>query len=78
MAGQHRHRKGNHYDVKISIAVPGAEIVVNREPGDDNTQADAYIGIRDSFDAAGRKLEDYARRYQGDVKEPHRREPVED
>lgn len=77
-ANQHRHRKGNQYEVKIGIAVPGAEIAVNRQPGDDNTHTDVYVAIRDSFEAAVRRLEDYVRRHRGDVKASHRRDPVEE
>jgi ribosomal subunit interface protein len=77
-AAQHRRRKGNQYEVKIAIAVPGAEIAVNRKPGDDDTHTDVYVAIRDAFDAAVRRLEDYVRRHRGDVKATHRRDPVEE
>ncbi|MDH3234224.1 MAG: HPF/RaiA family ribosome-associated protein [Alphaproteobacteria bacterium] len=31
-----RHHKGNIFDVRIDISVPGGNIIVNREPGDRN------------------------------------------
>ncbi|MBI5212535.1 MAG: HPF/RaiA family ribosome-associated protein [Nitrospirae bacterium] len=60
----HRHKhEGILYDVHIYMTVPGSEIIVKREPGEDLT-----IAIRDAFDAARRKLEDFVRRQRGDVK----------
>jgi ribosomal subunit interface protein len=60
----HRHKhKGKLYDVHIIMTVPGAELVVKREPN-----ADMYVAIRDGFHAARRELEDFARRQRGDVK----------
>jgi ribosomal subunit interface protein len=66
--GRH-HRKGL-FTVRIDLSVPGTELVVDRH-GD----ADLYVAIRDAFDAARRRLEDYARRQRGAVKsheETHR------
>lgn len=60
----HRHhREGILYNVRIDMTVPGAELVVKREP---NENLD--VAIRDAFDAARRKLEDFARRHRGAVK----------
>jgi ribosomal subunit interface protein len=60
----HRHRhEGILYNVHIDMTVPGAELLVKREPS-----KDLDIAIRDSFDAARRKLEDFARRQRGAVK----------
>ena len=60
----HRHQqKGIHYNVRIDLTVPGAELVVKREPNED-----IYVAIRDAFDAARRQLEDFARRQRGEVK----------
>ena len=56
------------YNVHIDITVPGTELVIKREPNQD-----LYVAIRDAFDAARRKLEDFARRQRGDVK--HHEEP---
>src|SRR3990170_3518334 len=57
------HRKGGPFKVRIDLTVPGAELVVNRQADDD-----LYVAIRDAFDAARRKLEDYARRQRGAMK----------
>jgi ribosomal subunit interface protein len=58
----HRH-EGALYNVRIDMTVPGAELVIKREP-----HKDINVAIRDAFDAARRKLEDFARRQRGDVK----------
>ncbi len=60
----HRHsHEGIMYDVHIYMTVPGAELVVKREPHED-----LNVAIRNAFDAARRKLEDFARRLRSDVK----------
>jgi ribosomal subunit interface protein len=59
----HHHRKGGPYNVRIYMTVPGGELVINRQ-----TDQDLYVAIRKAFDAAGRRLEDYARRQRGDTK----------
>jgi cold shock CspA family protein/ribosome-associated translation inhibitor RaiA len=67
---QHRHYKGDTYQVRIHIAVPGtADIAISREPAATGAHEDAYVTIRDAFKAARRKLQDLARRRQGHIKE---------
>ena len=57
------HRQGKEFNVRIDIGVPGSEIVVNHDHGED-----VYVALRDAFDATKRRLEDYARKIRGDVK----------
>ncbi|HBR16160.1 MAG: ribosomal subunit interface protein [Deltaproteobacteria bacterium RIFCSPLOWO2_12_FULL_43_16] len=69
----HRHKhKGMLYDVRIYMTVSGGEIIIKHEPNED-----IYVAIRDAFDAARRKLEDYGRKQRGDTKQheeiPHAR-----
>lgn len=66
----HRHKvRGNQYDIRIDITVPGSEIVVTRSNSDpENTHKDPYLSVRDAFSSAARQLEDYARKLRGDVK----------
>lgn len=64
----HRKNKGDTLRVSIEIRVPGKEIVVSREQPLDVTHADSQIALKDAFDAAKRRLQDYARRIRGDVK----------
>ena len=44
------------------------EIVESHEPSKHAAHADIYVAIRDAFNAAGRKLQDYARRQSLAVK----------
>jgi ribosome-associated translation inhibitor RaiA len=61
--GNH-HRSGGSYSVHIDLRVPNADpIVVNRQSAPDLDTA-----IRRSFDAAQRRLEDFARIQRGQVK----------
>ena len=66
---QHRHRQaGILYHVRIDITVPGRELVVSREPHEHHSHTDAYVAIRDAFNAARRQLESYARQRRREVK----------
>ncbi|HTO87542.1 MAG TPA: hypothetical protein VMR54_08440, partial [Thermoanaerobaculia bacterium] len=58
------HRKGRLYGVRIRLTVPGDEIDIDRQPEQD----DVYVSIRQAFDAARRKLEDFERGQRGKVK----------
>lgn len=64
----HRHRRGRLYHVAITLFVPGAEIVANRDPSERHAHEDIHVAVRDAFDAARRQLEDYVRRTRGEVK----------
>ena len=65
----HRHnRKGKVFEVRIDISVPGKEIVVNRSGANNHAHEDVYVAVRDAFNAAGRRLEDHARKIRGEVK----------
>jgi cold shock CspA family protein len=61
--GPVRHHHTGPFTVRIDLSVPGAELVVDR-----HADKDLYVAIRDAFDAARRRLEDYARRQRGTVK----------
>jgi len=65
--GKH-HLHGNLYEVRIDIMVPGEEIAVTREPSEHTEYKDIQVAIRDAFDSARRRLEDYVRRRRGAVK----------
>lgn len=65
----HKHQhKGHLYHVRIDITVPQGELVINRDAGKNAAHEDVYVAIRDAFDAARRKLQDYGRRQHGEVK----------
>lgn len=59
----HHHRKGGPFNVRIDLKVPGNELSVNRQ-----NAADLAIAVRDAFDAALRRMEDYLRELRGEVK----------
>jgi ribosomal subunit interface protein len=66
---RHRHHhKGKLYHVRIDLTVPGEELVVSREPDDNHAHEDAYVAIRDAFEAMERQLESFAARQRRDVK----------
>ncbi|HVR87375.1 MAG TPA: HPF/RaiA family ribosome-associated protein [Planctomycetota bacterium] len=50
--------------IRIQLSVPGREIAVNRQTG-----ADLAMAIRESFDAADQRLEDYVRRCRDATRE---------
>ena len=61
--GPGRHHRRGPFTLHLDLLVPGAELVVDRQ-----ANADLYVAIRDAFDAARRRLEDFARRQRGAVK----------
>ena len=67
-APHRRHRKGKIYHVRVDLTVPGAEVVVDRDPAAGHEHEDLHLAIRDAFRAARRRLEDHARRAGGRVK----------
>ncbi|HKI85179.1 MAG TPA: cold shock domain-containing protein, partial [Thermoanaerobaculia bacterium] len=50
-------------EVRVDLRVPGGDLLVERQNADELPTA-----IHQAFDAAKRRLEDYARRQRGDVK----------
>jgi len=67
-ASARHHRKGKLYHVRVDLTVPGREIVVSRDPAQHQAHEDALVAVRDAFDAASRRLQDYARTARSDVK----------
>lgn len=60
----HRHKQqGKQFIVRLDVTVPGKIIVVNHDHHED-----AYVALRDAFNAARRQLEEYGRIQRGDVK----------
>ena len=58
----HRH-KGRFYNLHVILNVPGAQLVVNRNP-----EEDFYRAVHEAFHAMRRELEDYVRKQRGEVK----------
>ncbi|MGA3402775.1 MAG: HPF/RaiA family ribosome-associated protein [Acetobacteraceae bacterium] len=53
------------YRVHIDLTLPGGPIVVNRDAGSNHAHDDLQLAIRDAFDAARRRLQEYARKHDG-------------
>ena len=60
--GKHQHL-GNPFCIRIDLTVPGGEIVVDRQQNED-----VYVALRDAFNAARRKLEDFGHRQRREIK----------
>lgn len=56
-------KKGDEYNARIEITVPGSDLVVKREPNQD-----LYTAIVGSFETAERRLKEFADKQRGDVK----------
>jgi len=49
-----------HFAVRLNLALPGTEVVVNRDH-----EVDIYLAVQSAFDAAGRQLRDHMSRLTG-------------
>jgi ribosomal subunit interface protein len=67
-APHRHHQRGNLYCIHVVVQVPGTQIVVNRDRGQDHAHKDVYVAIRDAFDAVERQLAAHAERCRGEVK----------
>ncbi len=56
-----RHRKGNLYEVRIEVRVPGSELAVNNRPGDVHAHENILIAVRDAFNAMERQVKRFKR-----------------
>jgi ribosomal subunit interface protein len=60
----HKHKhQGRNFRVNLDLRVPGTEIVVNH-----HEHEDAYVALRDAFDAAKRQLEEHHQKVRSSVK----------
>jgi cold shock CspA family protein len=70
------HRTGGLYEVNIRLALPdGREVNVGRTPTLDERHTDLSFAINDAFHRARRRLQDHARRMQGQIK-AHEQAPL--
>jgi len=74
-APAHQHHRERLYLIHINIAAPGGTIWINRDRDLNVAHTDVHVAIRDAFAAAVRRLEDFVRRQNGQLKrhamEPH-------
>jgi len=62
------HVKGEPFHIRIDLTVPGAELIVKRDPKDSHVNEDILVALREAFDSMERQLKDYLARQRGDVK----------
>lgn len=74
-APHRHHHQGRLFHVRVDLTVPGAELVVNREPGEHHAHEDVFVAVRDAFDAMRRQVQDHLRVRRGLVK-THTEAPV--
>jgi len=67
-APHQHHHQGKLFHVRIDLSVPGGELLVNRDPAKQHAHEDVYVAIRDAFDAARRRLDQYVAQRHGSVK----------
>jgi len=68
----HRHKQqGNPFNVRITLHVPGGELVVNRDQHED-----VYVALHEAFDAVRRQLEEHAQKMRREVKHHANGQPV--
>jgi hypothetical protein len=60
--------QGDLFDVHVSVCVPGNVIIVRRSHSADPEHANAWIALRDAFNATKRSLQDYEKVTRGMVK----------
>ncbi|WEX10724.1 HPF/RaiA family ribosome-associated protein [Chelativorans sp. AA-79] len=65
----HHHRSGGLYDVRVHLSLPsGKEIAVDRVDHGDERYSDIRFAINDAFKRARRRIQDEARKLQGQTK----------
>jgi hypothetical protein len=65
----HRHsHQGKVFNVKVQLALPGEDVVVDMERPQRDGHEDVYVVLRDAFDAAKRQLQQRMSSLRGDVK----------
>lgn len=68
-APHQHHHQGKIYHIQIRLHIPNGDVVVTTDPEKNRAHEDAYVAVRDAFDAVRRQLEDFIRRERGEVKE---------
>jgi cold shock CspA family protein/ribosome-associated translation inhibitor RaiA len=67
----HHHKQGGLFSVRVRLELPGgAELAVSRNPPQDQAHEDAYVAVRDVFQALRRRLREYARERRDQPKRP--------
>ncbi len=61
-ASPHHRHGGSQYRVRVELTVPGAKLVVGRDPIGMRAHGDLHAAVNVAFREARRQLEDHARR----------------
>ncbi len=69
-------QKGNLFQVKVEMDLPGKMLTVSKAHGDNHAHEDPYVAVRDAFDAMERQLRSYSQKIQGKVKHHEPLEPA--
>lgn len=70
----HQHsQRGNLYEVRIEVSIPGEDVFVNRGPGQHAQDEDVFLALREAFEAARRQVQDRVDKRRHQVK--HHDEP---
>ena len=68
-----QHRKGNLFEVHVTLSLPGQDLAVSRQPHKARERwahPDIHTSIRDAFDAAERQLESFKGKLRTDTATP--------
>ncbi len=60
--------KGSQFRARLDLKLPGQTLVIGRANASSPAHSDVYQAVRHAFDAATRRLQDFARRRRGEVK----------
>jgi cold shock CspA family protein/ribosome-associated translation inhibitor RaiA len=67
----HRHRRGGLFALRVRLELPGGvEIAASRNPPQDQAHEDAYVAIRDVFQALRRQLRERIRMRREEPRRP--------
>jgi len=58
---EHRHQHGNRYVAHVHAVMRGATFEAGRTPTKDHSHEDAYVAVRDAFDAMQRQVSEHVR-----------------
>lgn len=67
-APHHNHHKGNLYQVRINLSVPGHKLVASSESKHNHAHEDVYVAVRDAFEAITAQLDSLVHIQRGNIK----------
>jgi ribosome-associated translation inhibitor RaiA len=67
-ACEHKHHRGNRYNVRASATLRDCTIETGHTPSPDSSHEDAHLAVTHTFNALRRRVEDHVRRRRGDIK----------